>query len=232
MNRKIILSAGLALLTSLSAIAPSATWAVPTTYQIGKGSAAGFSGSWLHSGTDQMGNSGFYANGTAMRIAGYLTLDKDTGSASGEMSGSGDFGLGVGDWMISITGGSTSTQTFRGGETDLLTVNYDLSSNDALHSSGSFYFADRDFNGGTREDGPNHIGDVLYLWGNNWVNENEEHVTNGETDHGTYDRYKFIDDGGYALGMDLYGVPEPGLLALMAGGLMGIGFSQRLRRKR
>jgi len=215
---------GLALVFSLAGSGTAS--AIPITYQIGAGSAPGFSGSWLHNAHEGMGNSGYFANGDAIRMTGELTVDLETGMASGRLAGSGDFGLNnsaaTEDWLLVIRGGSKGTQTFKDGEKDILTLSYMLTSSGGHEEDGYFYFADRDFNGDTREDGPNYIDqNRIYLWGNNWVNKN-----------GAKDRERFVyEENGEALGLDLYGTaPEPGLLALMATGLMGIGFSARLRR--
>jgi len=204
--------------------APLTGQAIPVTYDITSGSAPGFSGSWLHAGTTQMGNSGFYANGQASRITGSLTLDMSGSvSASGLLSGTGNFGLGVSDWTINITGGSSGHHSFVGGEMDLLSLDYNLTSLGGHTSSGTFYFAARDFNGGTADDGPNYIdNDKLFLWGNNWVNAN-----------GASDRTDFLNAGNPVLGLDLYGVatttvPEPGILALIAMGLIGFGAKRRM----
>lgn len=201
--------------------------AIPMTYQIGEGSAPGFSGSWLHAGSIEMGDSGFFANGDAMRINGRLTIDLDEGDASGQLTGTGSFGLGSGEtetWTLTVRGASRNTHQFRGGEIDILSLDYMLTSAGGIETDGIFYFADRDFNGDTRENGPNYINDdVLYLWGNNWLNEN-----------GSEDRDIFVRAGEPALGLDLYGVAvsEPGLLVLMSTGLLAIGFTRRLRQNR
>ena len=213
--------------------APITGQAIPVTYDITSGSAPGFSGSWLHAGTTQMGNSGFYANGQASRITGSLTLDMSGSvSASGLLSGTGDFGLGNSTWNINITSGSAGTHTFLGGEVDLLSLNYGLTSSDGHSSSGTFYFANRDFNGGSSDDGPNYINsNILYLWGNNWVN------ANGASDRGTFTGGINGLDGSQslnnALGLDLYGVatttvPEPSILALLAMGVIGFGAKRRM----
>lgn len=221
-----ILATGLGLVFTLSLAGSGTATAVPVSYQIGAGSTPGFSGSWLHSARDEMGDSGFYTNGEAMRITGELTIDMESGDASGRLSGKGNFGLGssaMDDWLLVITGGSKGTHTFNDGEKDLLTLNYVLTSKSGYEADGAFNFADRDFNGGNRDNGPNYINENrLYLWGNNWVN------------NGDKNRDWFVyDEEGNALGLDLYGTaPEPGLLMLMATGLMGIGFSARLRRKK
>ncbi len=215
---------------------PLASHAIPITYDIGAGSAPGFSASWLHAGTVQMGSSGYFANGDKASMSGSLTLDMaDLASASGQLTGSGDFGLGSDDWTLDFSGASAGTLTFfGGGETDLLSLNYALSSLGGHSSTGTFYFADRDFNSGTIDDGPNFISpDLLYLWGNNWIN----------ISGGTTDRDAFVTPcgggvilstdssscGGIALGLDLHGhsVPEPGIVTLLAIGLIGFGVSRR-----
>lgn len=228
MNTKI---RSMCMAMALVVAAPLTVQAVPVTYDIGSGTQPGFSGSWIHAATSQMGSTGYYANGIAARISGSLTIDFDMGgnatSASGLLSGTGDFGLGSDTWTIDITGGSSSTApTFIGGDSLLLSLDYTLTSASNVSSSGTFYFADRDFNNNTADGGPNLIaGNNLYLWGNNWINAN-----------GAGDRDAFVTTGGIdgrntALGMDLFGtvrdVPEPGILALLAIGLIGIGVKRR-----
>ena len=208
--------------------APLTTQAVPITYDIGSGSAPGFSGSWIHAGTTQMGDSGYYANGMATRINGSLTLDMDNlASASGTMTANGDFGLGLGSdmWTLDITGGSSGTESFVGGLTDLLSIDYTLTAGSGFSTMGTFYFVTKDFNNNTSDGGPNLItDDQLILWGNNWVNTN-----------GAEDRTAFTSViGNHALGLDLYGearsVPEPGVLAMLAMGLVGVGVRRRIVR--
>jgi hypothetical protein len=79
-------------------------------------------------------------------------------------------------------------------------LDYVLESSAGYPNEGVFYFARRDFNGGSVDDGPNYIDDSrLYLWGNNWLNAN-----------GSTDRADFQGQGGVPLGLDLYAeVPEP-----------------------
>ncbi|VAW52665.1 hypothetical protein MNBD_GAMMA05-483 [hydrothermal vent metagenome] len=203
--------------------------AVPITYDIGSGSAPGFSGSWIHAGTTQTGNSGYYANGAKASLSGVLTLDMDNlASTSGSLSAVGDFGLGNDSWTIDITGGSSGTQLFVGGVTDLLSIDYTLSAaGSGFSTMGTFYFATVDFNDNLADGGPNLItDDQLILWGNNWVNSS-----------GAEDKIAFTNViGNYALGLDLYGtardvpVPEPGVLAMLAMGLVGIGVRRRIAR--
>jgi len=209
------------------AAAPLTAQAVPITYDIGPGNAPGFSGSWLHAGTNQMGNSGYYANGIKASLSGVLTLDMDNlASASGSMFAVGDFGLGNDSWTFNVTGGSAGTETFVGGVTDLLSIDYTLSAAGSGYSTmGTFYFATVDFNNNLADGGPNLItDDILFLWGNNWVN------TNGAEDSTAFTNII----GNTALGLDLYGeaqsVPEPGVLALLAMGLVGIGVRRRIAR--
>lgn len=212
--------------------APLAGHAMPTTYDIGAGSAPGFTASYLHAGTTQMGSTGYYANGAKIGVTGSLTIDMaDLAGTYGEITGSGDFGQGVDDWTIFFTGASAGLiDLYDNGVTtvkDLITLDYVLlDSSDDILSEGSFYFANRDFNGGSISDGPNYIdSSVLYLWGNNWIN------ISGGSDN----RDNFVDAGGLPLGLDLYGVaytdtvPEPGIAALLAIGLVGFGFKRRLK---
>jgi len=205
---------------AIFAATPIASHATPSvTYALGATSnVPGFSATWLHAGTSEMGNTGYYANGVKARMTGSLTLDMDNlASASGSLSGYGDFGQTPGNWTLDFAGGTSNSVTFADGNMDLLSLNYTLTNDDNTFSStGTFYFADRDFNGGSTSDGPNYIDpDVLYLWGNNWVNL-------GDTS-----RQDFVSNGGMALGLDLYGVPEPGIAALLAIGLLGMGFKRR-----
>jgi len=202
---------------------PLASHAVPITYNISAGSAPGFSASWLHAGSSQMGSSGYFANGIKAGMSGSLTLDMaNLASTSGQISGTGDFGLGSDTWTLDFLGASANSVNFIGGVTDLLSLNYSLTS--GSHSStGTFYFANRDFNGSI-SDGPNYIDPgILYLWGNNWIN-----ASGGATDRNT-----FVTGGGFALGLDLYGeavaAPEPGIAALLAAGLLVLGFRSRLK---
>lgn len=235
----------LGYLVSLSSVlmcAPLA--ALPITYDIGAGSAPGFSGSWLHAGSREMGNSGYFTNGDKIRINGQLTLDLDAGQASGVLTGRGHFGLGDSFWTLTITGASSNTHTFIGGETDLVSLDYRLIPEQGIRSTGTFHFASRDFNGGAADDGPNYIdNNKLLLWGNNWVNS-----------YGAIDRYRFVNSYGhdddeyeyghgyhdndysnrnYALGLDLYGTavsaPEPGIALLLLTGLLGITAVARVR---
>ncbi len=192
---------------------PSVTYALGATSDV-----PGFSATWLHAGTSEMGNTGYYANGVKARMTGSLTLDMDNlASASGSLSGYGDFGQTPGNWTLDFAGATSNSVTFADRNRDLLSLNYTLTNGDNTFSStGTFYFANRDFNGGDISNGPNYIDpDILYLWGNNWVNQ-------GDTS-----RQDFVNAGGVALGLDLYGVPEPGIAALLAIGLLGMGFKRR-----
>ena len=213
---------------SLALVAAAVTaQAVPITYDIGPGSAPGFSGSWIHAGTTEMGNSGYFANGAKARLSGALTLDMDNlAAASGSMVATGDFGLGADTWTLNVNGGSAGTESFVGGLTDLLSIDYTLSATGSgVSTAGTFYFVTKDFNNNTSDGGPNLItDDQLILWGNNWVNN-----------RGSEDRTAFTSViGNYALGLDLYGeargaaVPEPGILAMLAMGLIGIGVRRRI----
>lgn len=205
-----------AVIFAATSITSQATPSV--TYRLGAGSAPGFSATWLHAGTSEMGNTGYYANGKKARMTGSLTLDMhDLALASGSLSGSGDFGQGIGNWTLDFAGGTSNSVTFADGNMDLLSLNYTLTNDiNTFSETGTFYFASRDFNGGSISNGPNYVDpDILYLWGNNWVNQ------------GNTSRQDFVNAGGIALGLDLYGVPEPGIAALLAIGLLGMGFKRR-----
>ena len=216
--------------------APITAQAIAITYDIGSGSAPNFSGSWLHAATDEMGSSGYFANGDKAGIEGSLTLVTDgmgnyTG-ASGFLTGSGDV-LGFGsdeDWTIDILDGSSSTSAlFIGGDSLLLSLDYHLTSIQGHDTTGTFYFATHDFNNTANDGSANFITPTnLVLWGNNWINEN-----------GRGDRAIFAGPDGLntGLGLDLFGtitddvdVPEPGVLALLAMGLIGMGVSRRKLR--
>lgn len=217
---------------------PLASHGVPITYNLGVGSG-------LQAATDPIldsgsNNTGYYTNSTKTGMSGSLTLDMaDLSSTSGSLTGAGDFGLGADTWTIDFSGASAGTVAFVDGDTDLLSLGYTLSSIGGYLSSGTFYFADRDFNGGTISDGPNYIDpSVLYLWGNNWIN-----ASGGSTDRDTFVApcgggillTLSTDCGGTALGLDLYGeartVPEPGIAALLAMGLLGMVFIRYFKRR-
>ena len=222
-NSKTTMSLIAGSILGLSLILPNIANAIPVTYKVGSGSASGFSGSWLHAATNEMRDSGFFANGSAIRMNGSLTIDRDNlQNTSGSITGSGDFGIGSSDWTLSINSASSGQSRFFWGERDVLSLDYQLTSSNGHTSQGNFFFADRDFNGGSSDNGPNYVNDnIMYLWGNNWLNE-----------RGADDRAYFIrENEGVALGLDLYGVsvPEPGILALLATGLIAVGFTRRRR---
>ena len=201
------------------ALLPGIALAGPITYNITDGASGGFSASWLHAGTGGQSN-GFYMNGDKASISGSITIDWDTGAASGSLStdtlGDTDFGQGSGSWVVDITGGSVADiGLFSNGDSLLLSLDYLLSDGGAHTSAGTFYFADSTFTG----DVNSATNSEIYLWGNNWFNQN-----------GTGDRAAFVTAGGIALGIDLYGsaVPEPSMLLLLGMGLIGLG----VRRKR
>lgn len=200
------------------ALVPSIALAGPITYNITDGSSGSFTASWLHAGTGAESD-GFYMNGNKASISGSITIDTDTGAASGSLatdSADTDFGQGSGSWTIDITGGTNVGGTdFASGDSLLLALDYTLS-NGSTSSTGTFYFADTTFTG----DVNSWDEDELYLWGNNWFNEN-----------GTDDRDDFVAGGGIALGIDLYGakvdVPEPSILLIFGLGLTGLGLRRR-----
>jgi len=200
------------------AFLPGIALAGPITYNITDGSSGGFTASWLHAGTGAESN-GFYMNGNKASISGSITIDWATGAASGSLStdtpSDTDFGEGSGSWVLDITGGSVADiGTFNNGDSLLLSLAYILSDG-TTSSTGTFYFADSTFTG----DVNSATDSEIYLWGNNWFNQN-----------GTSDKTAFVGAGGIALGIDLYGaaVPEPGILLLLGVGLIGLG----IRRKR
>ena len=148
-----------------------------------------------------------YRSAKASRASGSLSTDTPSDT---------DFGQGSGNWVLDIIGGSVADiGTFNNGDSLLLSLNYLLSVDGTLSSAGTFYFADSTFTG----DVNSATNSEIYLWGNNWFNQN-----------GTGDKTTFIGAGGTALGIDLYdsAVPEPGILLLLGMGLIGLG----LRRKR
>ncbi len=200
--------------------APLTSYAVPITYNIGAGGGGGFSASWLHTASSAH-SGGYYMNGDKAGMTGTLTYDLTDGTASGSITGFGETVGGMFDpadsWTLTWTGVSQGNETFVGGETDLLSLDYLLSSSGHA-SSGTFYFADKNFAG----DANSVSATELFLWGNNWMNETGA------------DKAAFVAAGGVALGLDLYGsvaVPEPGQLALLAIGLIGIGVKRHLSKK-
>ena len=214
MKKSLLLGAVCTWLLAALVALPIASHAVSVTYNIDEGSGG------LYLGTNQIENSGYFmAGGSKVSMSGSLTLDMaDLASASGQITGTGDFGLGSDNWTLDFLGASSGTHLFVGGESDLLSIGYTLSSFGGHSSTGTFYFADRDFNGGTVSDGPNYIdSSSLYLWGNNWINANG----------GTSDRDAFVDAGGIALALDL-AVPVPAAVWLFGSGLLGlIGMARR-----
>ncbi len=125
------------------AATPIASHAIPSvTYELGAtDNVPGFSGTWLHAGTREMGNTGYYANGVKARMTGSLILDMhDLAGASGSLSGSGDFGLGLDDWTLDFTGVASHSVTFADGNVDLLSLNYILTNDsNTFSSTGTFY---------------------------------------------------------------------------------------------
>lgn len=204
-------------------VAPLTSQATPSvTYDIGNGGGSGFGASYLHAATNQMGSSGYFANGNKARIGGTLTFDLHDGTASGSLfvtESDTDFGQGSdNNWTLTFTGsaGPVAGMFQSGAVSSLLSLDYGLYNSGGLFNSGTFYFADRNFAGDA-----NSIGPELYLWGNNWVN----------TSGGTTERDALVANNGTPLGLDLYGkarsVPEPGMLALLAMGLVGFGVASR-----
>lgn len=209
----------------LALLVPTAVFASPIVYDIKDGNSGGFSASWLHAGTGSA-SGGYWKNGNKASISGEITIDWSTGAAFGSIStdaGDTDFGQGSGNWELVITGGSnTGTGIFAGGVDLLLSLDYDLFLNGSSTAadSGTFYFADLNFTGDVNSASNSEI----YLWGNNWLNENGG---------SNIDRTNHISGGGIALGIDLYGtgspVPEPTMLLILGTGLLGL--SLRRRRK-
>jgi len=200
------------------AFLPGIALAAPITYDITDGASGGFTASWLHAATGSQ-SQGFYKNGDKASISGSITIDWATGAASGSLAtdtpSDTNFGQGSGSWVLDITGGSVADiGAFNNGDSLLLSLDY-LLSDGTTSSTGTFYFADSNFTG----DVNSATDSEIYLWGNNWFNQN-----------GTGDKTTFVGAGGIALGIDLYGsaVPEPGFLLLLGMGLIGLG----LRRKR
>jgi len=197
---------------------PAVSQAVAITYDIQNGSAPSFSGSWIHSADNEMGSSGYFTNGTKTRVAGSITITDDLSLSTGQLTATGNFGSGNDSWTIDLFNGASSTMaTFVGGDTLLLSLDYTITgSSTGLLDSGTFYFASRDFNSAPISNGPNYFdSSVLYLWGNNWINED-----------GT-DANRPVSTA--ALGLDIYGVavPEPTIALLLGLGLLGIA-SRRL----
>jgi len=194
------------------AILPLTSQAIPVTYKITSGNTGNFSGTFLHTAAHRCNQGGYYVCGDSAKLKGTLTFDLDDNTASGSISGKGtntDMFNATDTWTLTWTGVSAGTQLFVGGETDLLSLDYNLVSSAGYNENGTFYFADKIFTGLANSI----TEDELYLWGNNWINATG-------------------DDRGYGpnwLGLDLYGttVPEPGVLALLAMGLIGVGATRR-----
>ena len=191
------------------------SWAIPMTYNVGPDvpDVPGFAGSYLHatSGTDI-----FSMNCPCVAINGQITLDFDNlASASGQMSGNGTLYGRTGEWTIDITGAG-DTGTFGNGLDVLLSLAYDVLFDGNAYSSGTFYFARKDFNG-PADPSPNSIdpGSRMILWGNNWLDVNE--------------RAGIV--GSHQFGIDLFAtrVPEPAPGALLIGAISLVLLRRRLR---
>ena len=135
------------------AIIPTIAFASPVTYTIGKDPGIpGFGASYLHDAQKDTGG-GYYANGNVVGISGSLTIDLDAlGNSSGSLTGSAGSGPGdlTGSWVININGGGkTSGTPFSENREELLHLNYTIfKDGDATpYNTGSFYFAENDFNG-------------------------------------------------------------------------------------